>query len=46
MRVYARSQVCGFRLTAAEWGVFSNFFPLAVPITAGPWTFRSSESLL
>ena len=45
MRVYARSQVCGFRYTAAEWGVFSNFFPLAVPITAGPWTFRSSESL-
>ena len=45
MRVYARSQVCGFRLAAAEWGVFSNFFPLAVPVTAGPWTFRSSESL-
>ena len=45
MRVYARSQVCGFRFTAAEWGVFSNFFPLAVPVTAGPWTFRSSESL-
>ena len=45
MRVYARSQVCGFRYTAAEWGVFSNFFPLAVPVTAGPWTFRSSESL-
>ena len=45
MRVYARDQVCGFRYSRAEWGAFSNFQPLAVPITAGPWTFRFSESL-
>ena len=45
MRVYARDQVCGFRYSRAEWGAFSNFQPLAVPIAAGPWTFRFSESL-
>ena len=36
MRIYARDQVCGFRLARAAWGAFSNFQPLAVPIAAGP----------
>lgn len=45
MRVYARNQVCPFRFSRAQWGEFSNFFPLAVPIVAGPWTFRFSESV-
>ena len=43
MRIYARDQVCSFRFTRATWGAFSNFQPLAVPITAGPWTFATSE---
>ena len=43
MRIYARNQVCGFRLSRATWGTFSNFQPLAVPIAAGPWTFATSE---
>ena len=43
MRIYARDQVCGFRLARAAWGAFSNFQPLAVPIAAGPWTFFTSE---
>ena len=45
MRAYARFQACPFRLSRAQWGEFSNFFPLAVPIVAGPWTFRFSENL-
>ena len=45
MRIYARDQVCPFRYTRAEWGAFSNFQPLAVPIVAGPWTFRFSEAV-
>ncbi len=45
MRIYARDQVCPFRYTRAEWGAFSNFQPLAVPIAAGPWTFRFSEAV-
>ena len=45
MRIYARTEVCGFRFTGADWGELSNFFPLAVPITAGPWTFSTSEAL-
>ncbi len=44
MRIYARDRVCGFRYSRAAWGAFSNFSPLAVPIAAGPWTFRFSES--
>ena len=28
-----------------SFGAFSNFQPLAVPLAAGPWTFRSAESL-
>ena len=44
MRVYANDQVCAFRFTLAEWGSFSNFQPLAVPIAAGPWTFFTSEA--
>ena len=43
MRTYMRERSCGFRFTAAAWGELSNFFPLAVPIAAGPWTFVTSE---
>ena len=45
MRTYIKEQACGFRYTRAAWGAFSNFQPLAVPILAGPWSFRFSESL-
>ena len=45
MRVYARDQVCSFRFTKSAWGEFSNFYPLAVPIVAGPWQFRTSEGV-
>ena len=45
MRIYAKDQVCSFRLTNAAWGAFSNFQPLAVPIAAGPWTFATSEAV-
>jgi len=45
MRVYTKDQMCPFRFTKASWGEFSNFFPLAVPIAAGPWTFVTSEHL-
>ena len=45
MRIYARAEVCGFRFARAEWSALSNFFPLAVPIAAGPWTFATSEAL-
>ena len=45
MRIYARTDVCGFRFARADWGELSNFFPLAVPIAAGPWTFATSEGI-
>ena len=45
MRTYIKEQACGFRFTKAAWGAFSNFQLLAVPIVAGPWSFRFSESL-
>ena len=45
MRIYVKDRVCGFRRTRAQWGAFSNFQPLPVPIAAGPWTFRFSEAL-
>ena len=45
MRIYARDEACGFRLTRMAWGELSNFLPLAVPIAAGPWTFAASENL-
>ena len=45
MRIYARTEVCGFRFANAASGELSNFFPLAVPIAAGPWTFSTSEAL-
>ena len=45
MRIYYRDQACGFRYTRTEWGVFSNFQPLAVPVAAGPWIFATSEAL-
>ena len=44
MRIYEREQCCAFRFTAAAWGELSNFFPLAVPIVAGPWSFETSEA--
>ena len=44
MRIYNKEQACGFRYTRAAWGELSNFFPLAVPITAGPWSFGTSEA--
>ena len=43
MRIYPKHEACGFRLTRAAWGAFSNFQPLAVPIATGPWTFATSE---
>ena len=45
MRIYEKDEVCGFRFTRADWGAFSNFQPLAVPIAAGPWAFPTSEHL-
>ncbi|MDD9991541.1 MAG: NADAR family protein [Rhodospirillales bacterium] len=45
MRIYTKEKACGFRFTKAAWGAFSNFQPLPLPIVAGPWTFRFSESL-
>lgn len=36
MRVYTRGGVCPFRYSRAQWGVFSNFQLLAVPIAARP----------
>ncbi len=45
MRIYHREEVCPFRFTQAAWGAFSNFAPLAVPVDAGPWQFRTSEAL-
>ena len=45
MRTYIREEACCFRYTAAVWGEFSNFSPLAVPIAAGPWAFRTSEAV-
>ena len=44
-QTYQPDQVCGFRYTRAQWGEFSNFSPLATPISAGPWTFATSEHL-
>ena len=44
MRTYIRENSCGFRFTAAAWGAFSNFQPLAIPIGAGPWSFGTSEA--
>ena len=45
MRVYARNQVCGFRFSRAPNGELSNFFPLALPIAAGPWLLPTAEHL-
>ena len=45
MRSYVQDEVCGFRFTRAEWGPFSNFWPLPAPIAAGPWRFATSEHL-
>ena len=45
MRIYARDESCGFRFSRAQWGAFSNFQPLPVPIAAGPCIFSTSEAL-
>ena len=45
MRTYIKQQACPFRFTNTAWGAFSNFQPLAVPILAGPWQFRTSEAV-
>ena len=45
MGVYTRDRVCPFRYSRAQWGAFSNFQPLALPIVAGPWSFGTSEAL-
>ena len=45
MRTYRTAEACGFRYSRAEWGEFSNFYPLPAPIPAGPWLFNSSEAL-
>lgn len=42
--IYTKEQACGFRLTKAVWGAFSNFQRLAVPILAGPRSFGTSEA--
>ena len=42
-RVYEPSGVCAFRFTRAEWGRFSNFYPLEEPIRLGPWELPTSE---
>ena len=45
MRVYAKDHACAFRFTRQAWGELSNFHPLAAPIAAGPFRFRTSEAL-
>ena len=45
MRIYARSQVCGFRFSREIWGELSNFRTLTASIVAGPCTFDTSEAL-
>ena len=45
MRIYARSQVCGFRFSREIWGELSNFRTLTASIVAGPCTFGTSEAL-
>ena len=44
IRVYARDRVRPFRFANAKWGAFGNFQPLAMPILAGPWSFKTSEA--
>ncbi len=45
LRSYPRNDVCAFRFTNAEWGLFSNFAALPVPIPAGGSFFSTSEHL-
>ena len=45
LRSYPKNGVCAFRFTNAEWGLFSNFAILAVPIPAGGCFFPTSEHL-
>ena len=44
-RTYVAADVVHFHLTNAPFGEFSNFWPLPVPIRAGPWHFVNSEAL-
>ena len=44
-RAYLKTDVCAFRFTNAEWGLFSNFAALPVSIAAGDWFFPTSEHL-
>lgn len=46
-RTYTPADVCAFRFTRAEWGAFSNFYPLPAPIdTSDPAiAFPTSEHL-
>ncbi len=45
LRSYPKNDVCAFRFTNAEWGLFSNFAILSVPIPAGGCFFPTSEHL-
>ena len=45
IRRYGKDEVCGFRYTNAPWGEFSDFYPLKMPIVAGPLRFTTSEAL-
>ncbi len=45
MPTYLKSVSCGFLRTRDEWGEFSNFRRLDVPIRAGPHQLATSEHL-
>ena len=44
-RSYLKGDVCAFRFSKAEWGLFSNFAALPAPLPAGEWFFPTSEHL-
>ena len=44
-RAYLKGDVCAFRFSKAEWGLFSNFAALPSPLPAGEWFFPTSEHL-
>ena len=44
-RTYLASEVCVFRFTRADWGLFSNFAPLPNAISAAGKTWPTSEHL-
>lgn len=45
MPTYLKSVSCGFLRTRDEWGEFSNFRRLDIPIQAGPHQLATSEHL-